>query len=109
MNLILSASKAAVEAARSGEPAKARWAAATVIGGGLTLLGASKTTPKVVRAIRKDGSQVEFVLTCSGSVQFERLPEAVREALCAGKRVLIKDAHVEAAQAILDSEIDNLA
>jgi hypothetical protein len=109
MNLILSASKAAIEAARSGETAKARWAAATILGGGITLLGASKTAPMAVRAIRKDGSEVEFITTSSGSVQFDRLPEEVREALCAGKRILIKDAQVEAADALADGEMLELA
>jgi len=109
MNLILSANKQAVEAAKSGEAAKARWAAATILGGGITLLGASKTTPKVVRAIRKDGSEVSFMTSSSGSVQLAALPEAIREALLAGKRILIKDARIEAAQALTDGEMIELA
>jgi hypothetical protein len=109
MNLILSASKQAIEAARSGDAAKAKWAAATIHNGGLALLGASRIAPKAIRATRKDGSEVVFSTTSSGTVQFDRLPEEIREALCAGKRILIKDARVEAADALADGEMIDLA
>lgn len=103
MDLVLSAGKSAVEAYKSGEASRIAWAAAKITGGGVALLGASKENPKAVTATRKDGkTKVSFTVISSGSVQFDRLPEDVRDALLEGKSVLMKDAKAEAATAMGD-------
>jgi hypothetical protein len=107
-NLVLVLGQAALGAVKSGDPVKKSWAAATIKGGGLSLLGTSAQRPAKVSGKRKDGSVVEFQTSSSGSVAFAGLPADVQAALIGGKGVLIRDPKVEAGQALTDGEVIDL-
>lgn len=107
-NLVLVLGAAALGAVQSGDPVKKNWAAATIKGGGLALLGTSAVRPAKVSGTRKDGTPVEFQTISSGSVAFSALPGDVQAALASGKGVLIRDPKVEAGQALTDGETIDL-
>ena len=108
-NLVLVLGAAALGAVKSGDATKKSWAAATIKGGGLALLGTSAARPSLVSGKRKDGSAIQFQTSSSGSVAFSALPEDVRAALESGKGVLIRDPKVEAGSALESGESIELA